>query len=42
VRLGPIAVESFALFSSWSHGEGPIYEIETEYLLTPPISPPAG
>ena len=42
VRLGPITVESFALFSSWSHGEGPIYEIETEYLLNPPVSPPVG
>jgi 2'-5' RNA ligase len=34
-RLGPIEVESFALFSSWSRGEGPIYEIEAEFLLTP-------
>jgi 2'-5' RNA ligase len=36
VRLGPITVESFALFSSWSHGEGPVYEIEAAFLLTPP------
>lgn len=36
VRLGPVEVDSFALFSSWTHGEGPIYEIEAEYLLTPP------
>jgi 2'-5' RNA ligase len=42
VRLGPIAVESFALFSSWQHGEGPVYEIEAEYLLTPPVTSPPG
>lgn len=35
VRLGPVAVDSFVLFSSWYHGEGPIYEIEAEFLLTP-------
>jgi 2'-5' RNA ligase len=42
VRLGPLAVDSFALFSSWSHGEGPIYEIEAEFLLALPVTPAAG
>lgn len=36
VRLGPVSVDRFALFSSWSHGDGPHYEIEVEYPLAPP------
>ncbi len=42
VRIGPLAVDRFALFSSWSHGEGPLYEIEAEYPLDPPVSSAAG
>ena len=38
VRLGPLAVDSFALFSSWSYGDGPHYEIEIDYLLGPPVA----
>ena len=41
VRLGPVPVDRFALFSSWSHGDGPHYEIEVEYPLAP-ATPPAG
>lgn len=40
VRVGPLAVDRFVLFSSWSRGEGPIYEIEAEYPLDPPVSSP--
>jgi 2'-5' RNA ligase len=35
VRLGPLPVDRFALFSSWLHGDGPHYEIECEYPLGP-------
>ena len=38
VRLGPLAVDRFALFSSWSHADGPVYEIEVEYPLAPPAA----
>jgi 2'-5' RNA ligase len=35
VRLGPLTVDRFALFSSLSDGDGPVYEIEVEYPLSP-------
>jgi 2'-5' RNA ligase len=35
VRLGPLPVDRFVLFSSWSHADGPIYEPECEYPLMP-------
>jgi 2'-5' RNA ligase len=38
VRLGPLPVDRFVLFSSWSHGDGPIYEAECEYLLASPAA----
>jgi 2'-5' RNA ligase len=38
VRVGPLSVDRFVLFSSWSRGEGPIYELEAEYPLDPPVS----
>jgi len=42
-RFGPLAIDRFTLFSSWSRGEGPIYDTEAEFALgAPPISPPAG
>lgn len=34
-RLGPVPVDRFVLFSSWYHGEGPIYQPEVEYDLRP-------
>jgi 2'-5' RNA ligase len=34
-RFGPLAVDRFALFSSWSDADGPVYEIEVEYPLAP-------
>lgn len=47
VRIGPIAIDRFALFSSWSRGEGPIYEVEAEFALgvlagAASVNPPAG
>jgi 2'-5' RNA ligase len=50
VHIGPLAIDRFALFSSWSRGAGPIYEVEAEYALgapavpdaARPINPPAG
>ncbi len=41
-RVGPLAVDRFALFSSWSRGDGPIYEIEAEFPLDLVASPAAG
>jgi 2'-5' RNA ligase len=41
-RIGPLAVERFVLFSSWSRGEGPIYEIEAEYPLDLTVSRQTG
>lgn len=35
VRLGPLKVDSFALFSSWSQSDGPHYEVEVDYPLGP-------
>jgi len=37
-RFGPLAVDRFALFSSWPHADGPVYEIEVEYPLAPPAA----
>ena len=33
VRIGPIAVDRFVLFSSWQHRDGPTYREEAEFLL---------
>ena len=35
VRAGPFPVESFGLYSSYSSGEGPHYELEASYPLLP-------
>ena len=42
VRIGPLKVERFALFSSWSRGEGPLYEIEADFALGALAAPSAG
>ncbi len=35
VRIGPLPVDHFVLFSSWSGSDGPTYEVEAEFPLSP-------
>jgi 2'-5' RNA ligase len=35
LRIGPLAVESLSLYSSWQQASGPIYREEAGYALTP-------